>query len=108
MINTGRISQMIMEKKNHEIIDAIEEGEIHGMQSFDQSLFKLYSAGEISLDDALRAASRPDDLKLRISFLENSVEGSGYILKEEDEANEELHSAAKEKHEEKPKLQIKR
>ncbi|HEO98178.1 MAG: PilT/PilU family type 4a pilus ATPase [Campylobacterales bacterium] len=108
MINTGRISQMIMEKKNHEIIDAIEEGEIHGMQSFDQSLFKLYSDGEITLDDALRAASRPDDLKLRISFLENSVEGSGYILKEEDETQEELHSAAREKHEEKPKLQIKR
>ncbi|MGC9352147.1 MAG: type IV pilus twitching motility protein PilT, partial [Sulfurovum sp.] len=59
MINTGRIRQMIMEKKNHEIIDAIEEGEIHGMQSFDQSLFKLYSTGEITLDDALMAASRP-------------------------------------------------
>lgn len=108
MIATGRIRQMILEKRNLEITDAIEEGEIHGMQSFDQALFKLYSDGDIALDDALRAASRPDDLRLRISTLDNGGPDSGYILKEEDEQQEEWKSADKVEHKEKLKLQIKR
>jgi twitching motility protein PilT len=108
MIATGRIRQLIIEKRNLEITDAIEEGEIHGMQSFDQALFKLYSDGDIALDDALRAASKPDDLRLKISTLDNGKCDSCYLLKGEDEVKEERNSAVKEAQKEKPKLQIQR
>ena len=39
----------------------------YGMQTFDQSIFALYSEGLISIEDALEQASKPDDFKLRVS-----------------------------------------
>jgi twitching motility protein PilT len=37
------------------------------MQTFDQALLGLYQGGRIRLEDALRAASSPHDLKLLIA-----------------------------------------
>jgi twitching motility protein PilT len=38
----------------------------YGMQTFDQSLFSLYKSGLITLDEALRRASNPDEFKLKV------------------------------------------
>jgi twitching motility protein PilT len=38
----------------------------YGMQTFDQSLFQLYKAGLITLEEAIRRASNADEFKLRI------------------------------------------
>jgi len=38
----------------------------YGMQTFDQSLMALLQANLISLEEALRQASNPDDFMLRI------------------------------------------
>jgi twitching motility protein PilT len=38
----------------------------YGMQTFDQSLFHLYRSGLISLDEAMRRASNPDEFRLKI------------------------------------------
>jgi twitching motility protein PilT len=38
----------------------------YGMQTFDQSLYQLYKSGLISLDEALRRASNPDEFRLKI------------------------------------------
>ena len=38
----------------------------YGMQTFDQSLFQLYKSGLITLDEALRRASNPDEFKLKV------------------------------------------
>ncbi|HEV8630607.1 MAG TPA: type IV pilus twitching motility protein PilT [Thermoanaerobaculia bacterium] len=38
----------------------------YGMQTFDQSLFGLYKAGLITLEEALRRATNPDEFKLKI------------------------------------------
>ena len=39
-----------------------------GMQTFDQALFKLYQAKQISYDDALSAADSANDLRLMIKL----------------------------------------
>ena len=39
-----------------------------GMKTFDQSLFELYQAGEISYDDALRFADSQNEVRLRIKL----------------------------------------
>ena len=39
-----------------------------GMQTFDQHLFDLYEAGEISYEDALRNADSVNELRLRIKL----------------------------------------
>jgi twitching motility protein PilT len=38
----------------------------YGMQTFDQSLFSLYKAGLITLEEALKRSSNPDEFKLKI------------------------------------------
>jgi twitching motility protein PilT len=38
----------------------------YGMQTFDQSLYVLYKNGLITLDEALRRSSNPDEFKLKI------------------------------------------
>jgi len=38
------------------------------MQTFDQALFDLYSAGEITYEDALKHADAPNDLRLMIKL----------------------------------------
>ena len=43
------------------------------MQTFDQSLFHLYTQGFISIQDAIALASRPDDLRLLISGIGSEV-----------------------------------
>jgi len=38
----------------------------YGMQTFDQSLLTLLKEGLVTLDEALRQASNPDDFALRV------------------------------------------
>jgi twitching motility protein PilT len=38
----------------------------YGMQTFDQSLFQLYKTGLITLEEAMRRATNPDEFKLRL------------------------------------------
>ena len=40
----------------------------HGMQTFDQSLYRLYADGEISYDSAIACADSPNDLRLMIKL----------------------------------------
>ena len=50
-----------------QIHDAIAAGTSqYGMQTFDQSLFDLYSRSLVTYDEALLRASNPDDFKLRV------------------------------------------
>jgi twitching motility protein PilT len=54
---------------------AIEEGYgQYGMQTFDQSIFKLYKDGMIAYDDAIQAVTNPDEFKLRLVGIEATAE----------------------------------
>jgi len=44
----------------------------YGMQTFDQSLYNLYKAELISLEEALRQASNPDEFKLRVAGIQST------------------------------------
>ena len=68
LVSTPRVRDMIIDaEKTPQLRDAIAEGEYYGMTTFDQALLALHRAGTISLDDALRAATDPHDLKLTAS-----------------------------------------
>lgn len=64
MINTERIRKAISENKIYEITQYISEGEVYGMQTFNQSLYQLVKAGHIDQDIALAASSSPDELRM--------------------------------------------
>ncbi|MCF6200728.1 MAG: PilT/PilU family type 4a pilus ATPase [Hydrogenimonas sp.] len=77
LFNTSYIQKLILEGRDMEIKDALDEGsQIYGTQSFDTALLKLYQKGKISMKEALRHASSPTDLKLRIEGMDANI-GSG-------------------------------
>ncbi len=69
MVSTGLIRDYIVnEEKTYLIREAIAAGTSqYGMQTFDQSLFNLFQAGLISLEEALHNASNADEFKMRVS-----------------------------------------
>jgi twitching motility protein PilT len=70
LVKTARIEQLIMENRDMEIRDAVEEGkEIYGSQTFDQSLLDLWLAKRISTEEAFNYATLPSDLKLKMEGL---------------------------------------
>jgi twitching motility protein PilU len=62
------------------VADNIKKGEVHllkdfmakgaeqGMQTFDQSLFRLYKAGKVTYENALRYADSANELRLMIKL----------------------------------------
>lgn len=65
MVMTKRIRDMILEpEQTHNIQEALKEGDYYGMQTFDQSLLKLYKENLVTLRDAALIASNPHDFKL--------------------------------------------
>ena len=70
LVRTPTIEKLIMENRDYEIKDVIEHGKEHyKSQSFDQSIFELYSDGVISKEQAKNYATSASDLELRISGL---------------------------------------
>ena len=69
MVVTGRIAERIVHPdagRGETIEEMIAEGEWYGMQSFDQSLLALFRDGKVSLAQAMSAASKPHDFKLKL------------------------------------------
>jgi twitching motility protein PilT len=75
LVSTGLVREYILnEEKTSQIRDAISAGTSqYGMQTFDQSLFYLYQAQMITLDEALRGASNPDDFRLRLAGISSTT-----------------------------------
>ena len=47
----------------------MEEGEYYGMQTFDQSLLRLYQDSRITLDDAIAMSANAHDFKIKVRHL---------------------------------------
>src|SRR5262245_36571404 len=48
----------------------------YGMQTFDQSLYDLYTAGLVTYEEALLNASNPDDFKLRLQGIRSAADAA--------------------------------
>jgi twitching motility protein PilT len=68
LISTASIREAIIDPaKTNTILDLIEQGSIqYGMQSFDQSIMRLYRSGFISYEEAMSQCTNPDDFDLRV------------------------------------------
>jgi twitching motility protein PilT len=54
----------------------------YGMQTFDQSLYQLYKNGLITLDEALRRATNPDEFRLKIQGVQFTADISREQMEE--------------------------
>jgi twitching motility protein PilU len=68
LVNTPLISDHIRKGDVHLLKDLMSKSREHGMQTFDQALYELYSAGHISYDAALAHADSANDLRLMIKL----------------------------------------
>ena len=78
LVATAFIKDAIVDKdKTHLIAGAIAQGTSqYGMQTFDQSIFNLFSQNLITLDEALRWASNVDEFKLRVQGISTTADAS--------------------------------
>jgi twitching motility protein PilT len=76
MISTPFIRDCIVDKdRTHLIAGAIGQGTSqYGMQTFDQSIFGLFSQKLISFDEALRWATNKDEFKLRVQGISTTAD----------------------------------
>ncbi len=67
LVMTTRIRDFVTDPaKLEQLEDAVAEGGYYGMQTFDQHLLQLHTDGEVTLRDALAAATNPQDLRVAL------------------------------------------
>ncbi len=66
MLGTYALSNLIREARTYEITSVLELSSQQGMQTLDQSLKKLVDGGQVTLDEALRRAYKPQELKSKL------------------------------------------
>ena len=66
LINTATARKQIMEGKTGELLKTMGAGKISGMQTFNQSILKLYQAGKIGYEEAMENSDNPELLELAI------------------------------------------
>ena len=74
LINTAAVRECIIDPaKQAGISELVETGGVqYGMQSFDQSIMKLYREGIISYEVAMENTTNPDDFDLRVKGITGS------------------------------------
>ncbi len=68
LLNTPLASDLIRKGEVSELKELMKKSTELGMQTFDQALYELYDAGEITYEDALAHADSPNDLRLLIKL----------------------------------------
>src|SRR6478672_7521539 len=78
LIRTAYVRECIENKEKTKLIkDAIQQGTSqYGMQTFDQSLYSLYKSGLITLEEALKRATNPNEFKLKIQGIQSTSDMS--------------------------------
>ena len=96
LVSTALIRDYIInEEKTSMIRDAIAEGTSqYGMQTFDQSLFYLYQSSLITLEEALKGASNPDEFRLRVAGIRSAADQAKEEMERSKNAASQLVSLA--------------
>jgi len=80
LINTPYISELIQKQKVSDIKDIMADNNDIGMNTFDQSLFRLLSNGKIDDENALANADSRNDLSLKIRFAAEGNRNSSFSI----------------------------
>ena len=73
LVVTAHVRKLIEDNNSVGITQALSKGAFYGMQTFNQSLVKLYKDGLASEEEVLAAASNPDDVKLAMRGIEQEI-----------------------------------
>jgi len=70
LLNTPLVADLILKGEVHELKALMARSNELGMKIFDQALYELYTAGEISYDEAIRNSDSPNELRLMVKLNE--------------------------------------
>src|ERR1700716_1901883 len=98
LISTAYIRDCIENKEKTKLIkDAIAQGTSqYGMQTLDQSLYRLSKNGLITLEEALKRATNPNEFKLKIQGIQSTADLSREEMDAELEAPTDFNPVAEE------------
>lgn len=77
LIITPLIKKLIENNTMGEISNLMKQGKYYDMQTFNQALLKLFNSGDVKLEDALYAASNPEELMLVIRGVQTGGSDDG-------------------------------
>ncbi len=80
LINTPLASEMIRKGEVHKLKDLMKKSGQQGMKTFDQALYELYLAKEITYEDAIHYADSANEVRLLIKLGETSPEEFGKTM----------------------------
>ena len=67
LVGTHKVRDAILEGVDSNGLERLmSEGEYHGMATFDQALFQLFTDEYVSLDEALERATHPEDFRISV------------------------------------------
>ncbi len=89
LLNTPLVSDLVRKGEVHKLKELMKTSREHGMQTFDQALYDLYTAGKISYDDALQSADSRNEVRLMIKLGADNAnfEDASMKLTEDEDAN---------------------
>ena len=73
LLGTSLVRDVIRKGEVHKLKGLMKQSGQQGMITFDQALFELYKAGEISYDDALHYADSANEVRLMVKLEEGDV-----------------------------------
>ena len=73
LLSTPTVREILNEGRTPELTKTLQEGGYYGTQTFNQSLYALYEAGNISYEDAVANSDNPDELKLQLRGIQSGI-----------------------------------
>ena len=89
LINTPLASDLIRKGEVHKLKELMKRSTEHGMMTFDQALFSLFTEGEITYDDAILHADSANEVRLMIKLGSGDVDQYSAEMDEISLVNEE-------------------
>jgi twitching motility protein PilU len=89
LLNSPLMSELIKKGEIHEMKELVKKSREMGMITFDEAIFELIKAGEVTMEEGMRNADSVNDLRLRIKLDESGVG----LTDEDDSAGLELKDA---------------
>ena len=74
LLGTPTVCKAVADRNYNQLEDALRRGSESGMITFSRAIFRRYREGAIALEDALRAASNPDEFNLLVKGMESGVD----------------------------------
>ncbi len=80
LINTPLAADLIRKGEIHKLKELMKKSTQQGMKTFDQTLYELHAAGEITYEDAVQHADSANEVRLMIKLGKTSPEKYGAAL----------------------------